>query len=32
MNEIRKNAQKNRIQMGNKTSDLKLNLKGNRDI
>lgn len=32
MNEIRRDALKNRIQMGNKTSDIKLNLKGNRDM
>ena len=32
MNEIRRDVLKNRIQMGNKTSDIKLNLKGNRDM
>lgn len=32
MIEIRRDALKNRIQMGNKTSDIKLNLKGNRDM
>ena len=32
MNVIRRDALKNRIQMGNKTSDIKLNLKGNRNM